>query len=99
MFFMSNLIEAVAQVLSIILEFYKWAIIINSLLTWVNPDPYNAIVQFLQKVTEPVLYPIRRVIGGWGIGIDLSPLIALVLVMILQNALVRSLFQWAAQLG
>ena len=97
MFLTANFLEAVAQVLSYFLEFYKWVIIVNSLISWVNPDPYNPIVQFLQKVTEPVLYPIRRAIG-YGIGIDLSPIIALLLIVFLQNFLVRSLFEWVGQL-
>lgn len=98
MFLTANFVEAVAQVLSYLLEFYKWVIIVNAFISWVNPDPYNPIVQFLQKVTEPVLYPIRRAMGSSWIGIDLSPLIALLLIVFLQNFLVRSLFEWVGQL-
>jgi YggT family protein len=98
MFLTANFVEALAQVLSYFLEFYKWAIIINALISWVSPDPYNPIVQFLQKVTEPVLYPIRRIMGNYWIGIDLSPIIALSLVVFMQNFIVRSLFEWAGQL-
>ncbi len=98
MFITANFIEALAQVLSYLLEFYKWAIIVSALISWVNPDPYNFIVQFLQKVTEPVLYPIRRAMGSYWIGIDLSPMIALLLIVFLQTFLVRSLFEWGGQL-
>ncbi len=98
MFLTANFVEALAQVLNYFLEFYKWAIIINALISWVSPDPYNPIVQFLQKVTEPVLYPIRRIMGNYSIGIDLSPIIALLLVVFMQNFIVRSLFEWAGQL-
>jgi YggT family protein len=98
MFLSSNFVEEVAQVLTYLLSFYKWAIIINSLISWVNPDPYNPIVQFLQKVTEPVLYPIRRAMGRYWIGVDLSPVIALLLIVFVENFLVRSLFEWAGKL-
>ncbi|MBI3358293.1 MAG: YggT family protein [Nitrospirae bacterium] len=98
MFLTANFVEALAQVLSYLLEFYKWAIIVNAFISWVNPDPYNFIVQFLQKATEPILYPIRRAIGSYWIGIDLSPMIALLSILFLQNFLIRSLFQWAGQL-
>ncbi len=98
MFLTSNFIEASAQIFSYILDFYKYAILINALISWVSPDPYNPIVQFLQKVTEPVLYPIRRAMGNYTIGIDLSPIIALLLIMFMQNFLVRSLLEWAGQL-
>ncbi|MBI3597156.1 MAG: YggT family protein [Nitrospirae bacterium] len=77
MFIAANLITAVAEVISLILYFYMWVIIIRALVSWVNPDPYNPIVQFLYKVTEPVLHPIRRLMPVYNMGIDLSPLIVI----------------------
>src|SRR5437867_2498323 len=52
-----------------------YVIIARALVSWVNPDPWNPIVQFLERATEPVLYPIRRRFG-WAMGIDLSPIVA-----------------------
>ena len=98
MFVAGNFLSAVATVLDIALEFYKWVVIIAALLSWVNPDPYNPIVQFLRKLTEPVLYPIRRAMGGYGLGIDLSPLVVIIVIIFLQSFLVRSLRQAALQL-
>jgi len=98
MFVLANLIEALAQVVSIALSFYLWVIVIRALISWVNPDPYNPIVQFLYKVTEPVLYPIRRMMGTYSIGIDLSPLIVILIIIFLQNFLVPSLRELARQL-
>jgi YggT family protein len=80
-----------------VLEFYKWVVIIAALLSWVNPDPYNPIVQFLRKITEPVLYPIRRAMGGYGLGIDLSPLVVILVIIFLQQFLVHTLRQAALQ--
>ncbi|MCI0526508.1 MAG: YggT family protein, partial [Nitrospira sp.] len=74
MFVLANLIDALAQVIGLLLTLYMWVIIARALISWVNPDPYNPVVQFLFKVTEPVLYPIRRMIGSYSIGIDLSPI-------------------------
>jgi YggT family protein len=65
----------------------------------VNPDPYNPIVQFLRKITEPVFYPIRRAMGGFGLGIDLSPLVVLLIIIFLQQFVVATLRQAAVQLG
>jgi YggT family protein len=73
-----------------VLWLYMWVIIARALISWVNPDPWNPIVQFLQRVTEPVLYPIRRRMG-FAMGIDLSPIIALLVIVFLQVALVQSL--------
>jgi YggT family protein len=97
MFVAGNFLGAVATVLNMVLEFYKWVVIIAAVLSWVNPDPYNPIVQFLRKVTEPVLYPIRRAMGGYGLGIDLSPLIVILIIIFLQSFLVASLRQAAMQ--
>jgi YggT family protein len=66
-------------------------IIGRALISWVNPDPYNPIVRFLYKITEPVLNPIRRLIPSWKIGIDLSPMIAILIIFFLQRFLVASL--------
>ncbi len=97
MFVAGNLLSAVATVLDMVLEFYKWVVIIAVLLSWVNPDPYNPIVQFLRKVTEPVFSPIRRVMGRYGFGIDLSPLIVIIVIIFLQQFLVPSLRQAGMQ--
>jgi YggT family protein len=51
MFILSNLLSALAQILDILLTALYWLIIIRALLSWVNPDPFNPIVQFLQTVT------------------------------------------------
>jgi len=97
MFVAGNFLSALATVLDIALTFYMWVLIIRALLSWVNPDPYNPIVQFLYKVTEPVLYPVRRAIGGYALGIDLSPLIVILVIIFLQQFLVASLRHAAMQ--
>lgn len=98
MFVVSNLIAALAGVLEWTLSSYMWVVIARSLVSWVSPDPYNPIVQFLYKVTEPVLEPIRRRMG-YGMGLDLSPVVVLITIMFLKQFLVRSLHEWAARIG
>jgi YggT family protein len=90
MFVAGNVLQAVAVILDYVLWLYMWVIIARALISWVNPDPWNPIVQFLQRVTEPVLYPIRRRVG-FAMGIDLSPILALLVIIFLQVALVQSL--------
>jgi len=90
MFVVGNLLWGAAVVLDYVLWLYMWVIIARALISWVNPDPWNPIVQFLQRVTEPVLHPIRRRLG-FAMGIDLSPIIALLIILFLQVALVQSL--------
>ena len=90
MFVVGNVLQAIAVILDYVLWLYMWVIIARALISWVNPDPWNPIVQFLQRVTEPVLYPIRRRVG-FAMGVDLSPILALLVIIFLQVALVQSL--------
>ncbi|MBF0472285.1 MAG: YggT family protein [Nitrospirae bacterium] len=90
MFIVGNLFGAIAEIIDAILGIYTWMIIISALLSWVNPDPYNPIVRFLYKVTEPVLAPIRSRIGILG-GFDVSPVIALLAITFLKRFLVGTL--------
>lgn len=98
MFILGNLIGAIAKALDIVLNLYMWIIIIRAIISWVNPDPYNPIIQFLYQVTEPVLSPIRRIIPTYTTGIDFSPIIVFLLIIFLQNFLVSTLTQMAVRL-
>ena len=91
MFVFGNVILGIAKVLGIALNIYLWIIIIRALLSWVNPDPYNPIVQFLTRVTEPVLRPLRKLVPAYRLGIDLSPLIAVLIIYFLEIAVVDTL--------
>ncbi len=93
MFIIRNLIFATAKILDISITIYIWIIIIRALISWVNPDPRSPLVRFLHEVTEPVLAPIRRYLPF--VGIDLSPLVALLVLYFVQIFLVRSLFDLA----
>src|SRR4030065_84436 len=74
MFIFANLLLAIAKILDILLTVYMWIVIIRALISWVNPDPYNPIVRFLHAVTDPVLNPIRRIIGYRLGPIEITPL-------------------------
>lgn len=97
MFIFGNLFHAIAFVLNTVLTVYMWIIIIAALLTWVNPDPYNPIVRFLYSVTDPVLRPIRRRIS-LGLGVDISPIIVILIIMFIRYFIVASLFDMAARM-
>jgi YggT family protein len=95
MFVFNNLVVALAQVINIVLTIYMWIIIFRALISWVNPDPYNQIVIILHRITEPVLGPVRRRIPMRNIGIDLSPVIVLLVIIFLKYFLVETLIQMA----
>jgi YggT family protein len=93
MFVLGNFIATAAHIIDIALTVYMWIIIIRAVLSWVNPDPYNPIVRFIERVTEPVMAPVRRLIPIRGMGIDFSPIIILLVIVFLQGFLVKSLIE------
>ena len=97
MFVFGNLFHAVAYILDTLLSIYMWIIIISALLSWVNPDPYNPIVRFLHSVTDPVLRPIRRKLG-FSMGIDISPMIVILVIMFIRYFIVASIFDMGARM-
>ena len=92
-----NFIGAIATVLDYVLMIYMWIIIARAIISWVSPSPYNPIVQFLYRATEPVLRYARRIIPPIGGTLDLSPIIVLLVIVFLRQFLVQSLFQIAQQ--
>ncbi len=97
MFILANLIEAIAYVIQMGLFFLIILVFARAVISWVQPSPYNPIVQFLYTSTEPILRPIRRRLPPTS-GIDLSPLVVLLIVVFLREFLVRSLVQIAQAL-
>ncbi len=94
MFVMGNFMSALATILNTVLWLYMWVVIIRALLSWVNPDPWNPIVQFLTRITEPVLAPVRRRLP-WQFGIDFSPVVVILAIYFLQTFLVGTLHDLA----
>lgn len=64
---------------------YMMIVIVRALLSWVNPDPRNQVVIFLRRMTDPVLYFIRRNIPLPRIAVDLSPIILLIGLMLIDT--------------
>ena len=91
MFILANLLNAVAEIFYYVLTIYMYIIIGRAIISWVNPDPYNPIVRFLIRATEPVLSRVRRMLPEMG-GLDLSPLVVLLAIFFLQKFLVASIF-------
>lgn len=95
MILLGNLLAGLAVVVDMVLNMAMWMLIISALLSWVNPDPFNPIVRFLHAVTHPILKPIRRFVPPLGGKIDLSPIIAIILIVFLQTFLVGSMRSYA----
>jgi YggT family protein len=97
MFIIANLIETLAQIINIVINIYIWAIIIRAILSWINPNPYHPFMIFLAKITEPVLGFVRQFIPDLG-GIDLSPMLVILVLYFVKDFFVKTLFQVALYL-
>lgn len=100
MFVFGNFIAALAKLIDFVLAAYIWVIIARAVVSWVNADPYNPIVRFLCKITDPVLEWLHKrlpflVIGG----IDMTPLAVIAAIVFLQAFLVPTLRQLAMGLA
>ena len=83
------LISSFVVVILSVISLYKWIIIISALLSWVQPDTYNPIIQILYRVTEPAYAFVRRYIPTTFGGMDIAPMIILFGLIFLENFLGR----------
>jgi YggT family protein len=99
MFVVGNFIGALAQVLDVVLNVLMVMILVNALLSWVRPDPNNPIVMMLQRVSDFVCDPIRRLFPTSAGGIDFAPFIAMLLIVFLQRFAIGSMRDLALRMG
>ncbi|PLY13556.1 YggT family protein [Sulfurimonas xiamenensis] len=95
---MSMIIEIIQGIGSIfigLVNIYIWVVIIAALLSFVNPDPFNPIVQFLYRVTNPAYSFVRRFVRTNFNGLDLAPLIIIIglqIIIVLLSSILRALY-------
>ena len=99
MFIIANFLTALARILDIGLTLYMWIIIGRAVVSWVNADPYNPIVRFLHRATEPVLYAVRRRVPVFFGGMDFSPILVILAIVFAKAFVVQTLVQLALRLG
>ena len=92
MIVISTFLEAIAQILHMVINIYIWVIIISALISFVRPDPYNPIVQILHRLTNPVYALIRRFIPTIIGGIDVAPIIVVLALQFIDLFAVKLLF-------
>jgi YggT family protein len=83
-------------VVSLAFQIYEFIILIRVLLSWINPDPFrptldHPIIRILYRITDPVLAPLRRIIPPIGGTVDISPVVALIILEIARQIVIRLL--------
>ena len=92
---MIEIIQGLGSIFAGLINIYIWVIIIAALLSFVNPDPYNPIVQFLYRITNPAYAFVRRYIKTNFGGLDLAPLVIIIglqVLLVLINAALHSIY-------
>ena len=99
MFVIGNMMEALAAVINVVLQLLLLVIFVNALLSWVRPDPSNPIVMTLERISDAVCYPIRKLFPTIMSGIDLAPFIAMLAIWLIKMFLVNTLRDLALRMG
>ncbi|WP_295054681.1 YggT family protein [Sulfuricurvum sp.] len=86
---MGGIVSGLGGIVHSLITVYIWVLIIGALLSWVRPDPYNPIVQIIYRLTEPAYRALRRIMPTVFNGIDLAPLILVILLQVIDVILVN----------
>lgn len=81
---------AIPALVGLIISIFLFAVLIRVILSWVNPDPYNPAVDLLTRLTDPIMRPAQRLIPPIG-GIDLSPMVVMIGLVLLEMLLLPPL--------
>ncbi len=81
----------VGGIINLIFTVLTFAIIGRSLTSWFDPGMRSSVGRLLFEVTEPIIAPIRQVMPSMGM-IDLSPMVAILLLQVLQRILLTALY-------
>ncbi|MBD3287896.1 YggT family protein [candidate division KSB1 bacterium] len=90
MFIIANLLITIAKIIDIAVTLYIFAIIARVIISWIQYDPYNSVVRFIVEITEPPLAKIRQLVPTFG-GLDISPMILIFVLYILEGFVVSTL--------
>lgn len=93
-------ILAIVKMLDLLIDVYTFVILIAVILSWVRPDPYNQLVRIIRQLTEPVFYQVRKLMPDaiLRVGLDLSPIVVLLLLIFIRTFAIGLLSDWAGAL-
>jgi YggT family protein len=99
LFILGNLLNALAMILDVVLQGLFYIVLVNALLSWVRPDPSNPIVQFLDRVSDLLCDPVRRLFPTAFGGIDFAPFIVMLVLWFSRMFVVETLRDFAVRMG
>lgn len=95
----AHFLAAVARIVHIVLTIYIWIIIFRAILSWVHIPSLYSVSVILYRLTEPVLSPFRRLVPPYKLGgIDISPILVILLILFLDSFIVDSIAIYARHL-
>lgn len=80
--------QTLAILIRVAFEVLNWLIIARIIISWFPHDPYHPIMRFIYEITEPVLAPFRRLMPRSSIPIDFSPIIAVLVLQMVERLLI-----------
>ena len=99
MILFANFLNAVARVLHVVLILYMWIVIFRAILSWVRVPSLYPVTVVLQNLTEPVMRPFRKLVPPKALGgIDITPIIVILIILFVDSFLVKSISLYAQQM-
>ena len=99
MILFANFLNAVARVLHVVLILYMWIVIFRAVLSWVRVPSLYPVTVVLQNLTEPVMRPFRKLVPPKALGgIDITPIIVILIILFVDSFLVKSISLYAQQM-
>ena len=83
------------EIINLVFRLYSYAILARIVLSWIPLERNNLVVQFIYKITEPILAPFRIILPLGDMGLDLSPIIVFFLINLLQRSIINILISVA----
>lgn len=80
-------------IVNMFFEILTWLIIARVILSWIPHNPDNSILRLLYEGTEPILSPFRKLMPKKGLPLDLSPILALLVLQVLRQALIQMMYR------
>lgn len=99
MILFANFLNAFASILHVILMIYIWVLVIRAVLSWIPVPSLYQVRLILYHLTEPVLAPLRRLVPPYKFGgLDITPILAFILILFIDSFVVKSLSLYAQQI-